>query len=261
MAGTNLCLINLPGIGFLTGKIPDTWNEWLFSLTPEAGIYRFYFLKYLFIFIPGSIAGDWLLKHNDFSEKEIKANGLMKIVGLILLVLVVSNIIFLFTRQLNINLISTVVLLPLANLLIYKNQLPNKLLLQKLTAAGSYCLLLGLFFESYEGGIKKDFSTYSYYFVTSGLAFFALIILAILSSLSFSKPVHRFFVLTGQNPMMAYVLGALLLLPIMKITGLYTYWNAMNSSAFMGFLKGFVYTMVVCLVTIPFTKKGLVWKT
>ena len=46
---------------------------------------------------------------------------------------------------------------------------------RKLFVAGAYLLMLGLFFEAYEGGIRKDDSTYSYYFVTAGLAFMAMI--------------------------------------------------------------------------------------
>jgi hypothetical protein len=61
--------------------------------------------------------------------------------------------------------------------------------------------------------------------------------------------------------MMAYVLGALLLIPFMKLTGLYPYWNSMNTNWFLGFMKGFVFTFIACGITIPFTKKGLTWKT
>ena len=39
----------------------------------------------------------------------------------------------------------------------------------KLFRAGTYLILLGLAFEAYEGGIRKDPSTYSYYFLASGL--------------------------------------------------------------------------------------------
>jgi predicted acyltransferase len=120
---------------------------------------------------------------------------------------------------------------------------------------------LGLSFEAYEGGIKKDFSTYSYYFVTVGLAFFSFIVLAVLQSLTIAKPIHRFMVLSGQNPMMAYVSGSLLLLPIMHLTGVIDYWNGMNGSFFSGFLKGLLFTILACGVTFPFTKKGMVWKS
>lgn len=84
-------------MALLTGKMPNTWNEWLFTLTPEAGIYRFYFLKYLFIFIPGTIAGDWLLKYQDFSVEEIKTNRLIKLIAAILLSVIVTNVIFIYT--------------------------------------------------------------------------------------------------------------------------------------------------------------------
>lgn len=148
----------------------------------------------------------------------------------------------------------------LVHLLIHKNHLPNKPLLQKLTAAGTYCLLLGLFFEAYEGGIKKIFLLIVIILLLADLHF-CTNFLAVLPAISVGKPIHRFFVLTGQNPMMAYVSGTLLLLPIMKITGLYAYWSAMNNNIFMGCMKGIIYTLFVCLFTFPFTKKGLVWKT
>jgi hypothetical protein len=56
-----------------------------------------------------------------------------------------------------------------------KRAAPQHNQLKKFWSAGFYLVLLGLFFEAYESGIKKDASTYSYYFVTSGLAFFMLI--------------------------------------------------------------------------------------
>jgi len=85
--------------------------------------------------------------------------------------------------------------------------------------------------------------------------------LAALQALPIGKNIHRFFVLTGQNPMMAYVSGSLLLMPIMHLTDINTYWDAMNSNSMLGFLKGFSFTMIVCLITIPFTKKGMIWKS
>jgi hypothetical protein len=39
---------------------------------------------------------------------------------------------------------------------------------------GTFWLILGFFFEAYEGGIKKDHPTMSYYFVTTGLAHYHL---------------------------------------------------------------------------------------
>ncbi len=246
---------------FLGAKIPDSWNEFIYLLTPSAAIYKFYFLKYLFILIPGTIAGDWLLKFKDTNPFEVKSDKNFKIVGLIFLCIVIFNLLFLFTRQLAANLLLTILLLLIANWIINKMQLSNKALINQFFYAGTFSLLLGLSFEAYEGGIKKDFSTYSYYFVTVGLAFFSFIVLTVLQSFAIAKPIHRFMVLAGQNPMMAYVSGSLLLLPLMHITGIIHYWNGMNGSFLSGFLKGLLFTLVACGITFPFTKKGMVWKS
>ena len=246
---------------FLGAKTPDSWNEFIYLLTPSTAIYKFYFLKYLFILIPGTIAGDWLLKYKDTNPFEVKTNSHFKILGLIFSIMIISNLFFLFTRQLAANLLLTIFLLSIAKWQIKKIILSNKALIEQFFYAGAFALLLGLTFEAYEGGIKKDFSTYSYYFVTVGLAFFSFIVLAVFQSLSWAKSVHRFMVLSGQNPMMAYVSGSLFLLPIMHLTGIIHHWNEMNDSFFAGFLKGLIFTLVACGITIPFTKKGMVWKS
>lgn len=61
--------------------------------------------------------------------------------------------------------------------------------------------------------------------------------------------------------MMAYVSGSLFLLPVMQITGIYEAWSGMNDSAWIGFLKGLVFSVVACGITIPFTKKEMIWKS
>lgn len=246
---------------FLGAKIPGSWNEFIYILTPATAIYKFYFLKYLFILIPGTIAGDFLLKYKDINPSELQKNGFIKIIGFISLILIVSNLLLLFTRELTFNLILTIVLLLIAHSFIRKLTLSNKALIEQFFYAGSFSILLGLSFEAYEGGIKKDFSTYSYYFVTVGLAFFSFIVIAVAQSLAFLKPLHRYMALFGQNPMMAYVSGSLLLLPLMHLTGIIAYWDAMNGSFLLGFLKGLLFTLLACGVTIPFTKKGMVWKS
>lgn len=79
--------------------------------------------------------------------------------------------------------------------------------------AGMYLLLHGLFFEAYEGGIKKDSSTYSYYFVTTGLAFYMMIWLYALGQYQSTKSILHYLAKNGRNPMVAYVAGNLLLTP------------------------------------------------
>jgi predicted acyltransferase len=109
--------------------------------------------------------------------------------------------------------------------------------------------------------IKKDHSTYSYYFVTSGLAFLLLYAFIILESKEVLKVPINFLANIGKNPMVAYVSGSLLITPILHLSGLNYYFNLLNANAFSGFLKGIIYTGLVALITLFFVKKKYFWKT
>lgn len=244
---------------FLASKIESSWNAWLFQLTPEPLLYKFYFLKYLFILVPGTIAGEWLLQYGDLSRQQVTQSK-PRMAILLMLGLIVTNVTLLYTRELVWNLVASAALILIVQQFI-QQQKASLPLLYRFMQAGAYCLLLGLAFEAFEGGIKKDVSTYSYYFVTSGLAFFAYAVVALMAEWSGAAYIHRFFLWCGKNPMMAYVTGGLLLGPVLKLTGLYDHWAAMNINAWMGFLKGFLFTMIACGITIPFTKRGMIWKS
>ena len=127
--------------------------------------------------------------------------------------------------------------------------------------AGAYLLMLGLCFESFEGGIKKDPSNYSYYFVCSGLAFTALIVFEGFQDRFLLSKAVRFLGLQGQNPMVAYVAGNLVVLPIMTILSVKSHWDSMNQNAWMGFAKGLIFTGLVALITYLFVKRRWFWRT
>jgi predicted acyltransferase len=261
---------------FLAGKEPmDGWAKALFNFDAIGDwkfdwLYKFYFLKYLFIIIPGTLAGEWLIESmkgknqqheipNTSDAQAIagasRANWLM----LIALVLLYGNLYGLFTRQLFANLLLSAILCAIAWFLV--RAFERESLSRRFVMAGSYMLLLGLFFEAYEGGIKKDTSTYSYYFVCSGLAFFCLIAFNGFLKLNHLSSVANYLALNGKNPMVAYVVGNLLLLPILSLTQLKPFWDGMNQNILMGLMKGLVFTGVVSLITIFFVKRKWFWKT
>ncbi len=132
---------------------------------------------------------------------------------------------------------------------------------KKLFHAGAYLLMLGLFFEAYEGGIRKDHSTYSYYFVTSGLAFMSLIFFSVTCDFFGKSKYFRFLIQSGQNPMIAYVASSMLVMPVLSIAGLADYLSVFNSNPWLGFLKGLLITTLVTLVTIVFTRIKWFWRT
>lgn len=251
---------------FLAAKEPnDSWVKDVFKFNHIGvfyfdWVYQFYFLKYLFIIIPGTVAGEIILEHYQIAQqKKAMKSSTIYILAIISLSLLLLNLYGLFTRSLLFNFIGSSLFCLVALILHKFCYVENNI--KKLMSFGVYFQLLGLLFEPYEGGIKKDVSTYSYYFVTCGLAFFMLILFTVLSKQSFASNLVTYFSLNGQNPMVAYVAGNLIVLPLLSITQLKPYWTAMQQNVFMGCLKGVVFTMLVSLITIFFVKKKWFWKT
>lgn len=102
---------------FLAGKETDpSFTKTIFEWKQIGGVsfdwlYKFYFLKYLFIIIPGTFAGEWLIRnaHETPTEKNLSSVAENTVAGLSLS-LFVLNLYGLFTRQLIFNLLVTVIL-------------------------------------------------------------------------------------------------------------------------------------------------------
>ena len=244
---------------FLASKEDGSINELIFNSTPADWIYKFYYLKYLFIIIPGTFAGEWFIKESKNENSETAPKKVLSLIAVIAIALVFVNLWGLFTRNLEVNLILNII--GCACLLFLARDVKQTGLFNNMVIAGAYLLLLGLFFEAYEGGIKKDFSTYSYYFVCSGLSFLTLLSFSLIEKLGYLKPMANFLAANGKNPMIAYTAGNLLLIPLLKITTLSTFLDAMNTSAFIGFARGIIFTGIVALITVLFTRLKFFWKT
>ncbi len=244
---------------FLASK-QDGWAKELFSFH-SIGVfkidwaYKFYFLKYLFILIPGMFAGEWLMQWHRETDRSVPHKTFVALLGVFL---ICWNLYGLYTRQLTLNFIGSLLIL---GALYWIIRSAMSIVLRRLFLAGAYLLVLGLSFESYEGGIKKDPSTYSYYFVCSGLAFIMLLAFEGLRDLRFVSRAVSFLSVQGQNPMVAYVTGSLLLLPLMTITRIKPYWDSLNQNAWMGFAKGVVFTGIVSLITYFFVIRRWFWRT
>jgi len=247
----------------ITHSIEGSWTAWIWNLTPTSEIYQFYFLQYLFVVIPGTIAGDLFFKWMKCSVEEIPKENKSTFVYLFFLCIgiIILNLFGLYSRQLILNLIGNIVLLS-AGLFLLKNSKSQLLeLYQKLFSWGTFWLLLGLAFESYEGGIKKDHPTLSYYFVTSGLAFMALLAFSIISDYWRKSKYVNLLIENGQNPMIAYIAGSNLVMPVLALTGLSTILNYLLINPWLGFLKGLIFTLLAALVTSFFTKKKIFWRS
>jgi hypothetical protein len=219
-------------------------------------MYQFYYLKYLFIIIPGTFAGEWMMANN---TPLIRKNNFSWVaIGGCCMLIIIGNLYFLYSRQLLLNLASSLLLIGCLWPLVSRTNSP---LLKKYLLAGLFLLFLGLLLEPTQGGIKKDPSTFSYYFVTTGLAFFMLILLSVVQGNAIGKRVVQYLSWNGKNPMLAYVAGALVVTPLLYFTHAQPLLNQLNQHAFAGFMKGLLFTLMVSVITIVCTKRSLFWKT
>lgn len=216
-------------------------------------------------------------------EMKEKENALALPVALLSLALIVVNVVLLFGRHLVANLVATMVLTALTAWLLrsrreassqeaakqeVSNQKSSSIpasptlhFWQRLSSAGAYLLLLGLCLESYEGGIRKDDVTLSYLFVTCGLAFYALLLLTVVCDHWHVRWLCAPLEMVGKNPMVAYVSASMVIIPVLILTHIYPYIDALSSQPLTGFLKGVLLTALCMALTAWFTHKRWFWKT
>lgn len=256
---SNLWLrIGLLGL-LLALRLSSTADGWIASVwasSPIPWIFRFDYLKYLFVVIPGTIAGDLISSWLQLSSPEDTRKNNWKIFHFfsIVVLMLILNLILLIGLQARWIWQTTllIVVLGLCGLLLFNK--PNNTtekLLNRLYHWGFYWLVFGLLIEPYENGIKKDSSTLSYYFVTTGMATLLLIALTIIIDIFSQKVWLQLLIDNGLNPMIAYMGFANLLWPILVLTGCEPLVLEMTSTPEKGLLRGLVYTLTIgCIVSL-----------
>jgi predicted acyltransferase len=246
---------------FLAKDVEGSINHWIMNFTPVKWLYQFNFHKYLCIVLPGTFAGDLLLRQQAETRLPQPATAKSDWAMAILFFTIPVNLYCLFTRQLELNLLLNLGLLA-AGYYLLRMTMPGNHLCRQLFKMGAYCLLLGLLLEAFQGGIKKDSATFSYFFVTTGLASLLLLCLLYWHQHYYSARALCYpFTASGQNPMIAYVAGALLITPLLKLTGSSTWLDALHHNAFESLLKGLLFTGLVLGVAALCTRLRIRWRS
>lgn len=255
----------LAGLFLSSDADSSSWQHAVLGYSPAYWLFNPFYLKYLFVVMPGCYAGEILSQWYDRGgtvnagkEKAYIAPALIAIT----LFIIISNLYFLYTRQLVLNLCCSAAAIA-AGLFILRDSKGKgyAALWRRLFVFGSFMLILGLAWESYEGGIKKDPVTFSYLFTTGGLSFMTLIFFSIICDYYNCHRATSFLVLSGQNPMMAYVANDLLIFPLLQICGLTSYFGIFTHSVFGAFMQGVVVTALAVAVTMLFTRLKCIWRT
>lgn len=249
----------------VSGLVFDgSWLRKALDWRPLPWLTAFDYLKYLFIVIPGTIAGDclelWMKDRVTLTGAKSWRAVLMIVLPVLL---IVCNVVCLYGRFLIFNAVASAVLCITGIVLMNGAQSNEEVLWKRLFLLGCVLLVLGLCVEPLQGGIHKDRATFSYFFVTSGLATFALVAFHVICDWYGALKATGFLRLTGQNPMIAYSAGQLFVLPLLALVGVKdALLGACSTSAWLGFfVQGCGLTALVVLTTMFFSKIKIFWRT
>ncbi len=271
----------------LTHSESDSWNQmiWNFNILQflgdvlpglaatlqQAGIdasktifFHPEYLKYLMIVIPGTIAGDLL--YSGIREKiaydRQPAEKVFPVLASILFLNIALNLWGLLSRNLDFVWIMNIITLSLITWIAGKGKFRHLQKHRHILKWSIFWLLLGLIFEAWEGGIKKDPATISYFFMTSGLSGFTVVLFGIMEPVFRNGNILSAVSQTGMNPMLGYVAATFFIMPVLYFLQVLPWidqWYVAWSWA--GLLRGILLTGLMVLVTVYSVRKNLYWKT
>ncbi|HWD18396.1 MAG TPA: DUF5009 domain-containing protein [Verrucomicrobiae bacterium] len=236
------------------------WVHDLWMFSPAPWIYKLYYLQYLCVVIPGTIAGDLILAWTRATPAAEPKPRLAVVAGLLLLIVFVL-LAGLEARWVLEATLAVFALCAIVWKLLSQPQNETERLFQQLFHWASYWLVLGLFFEPYEGGIKKDHPTVSYYFVCSGAALCGFIVFSIVIDVWRKKRWVALLIDNGQNPMIAYAGINNFILPVVALSGLGVLLDRMAVTPWLGFVKGAIITLLMALTVSFLTRRKIYWRT
>ena len=126
-------------------------------------------------------------------------------------------------------------------------------------AIAALFLLWGLLMDPLDNGIKKVPCTISYCFVSFGISALLLIALNFAAQIR-SNPLQRIFAGAGANPLMSYVAYYILLLPILKLTGIMTWLQEITASPLAGVARAALLVLISMWIVSLFSQKRIFWR-
>jgi predicted acyltransferase len=256
----------LLGLGIHLARYRPGWVFDLTQMTPAPWLFEPRFQKYLFIVIPGMIAGEaveaWMRQRATRPEAQLPlSRPRLWWLAVLSAGFVLINLVGLQARWVEATVCANAILSCAGWLLLRPATGNSGCFLRTVFLWGVFWLMLGMVFEPYQGGIKKDHATISYYFVTSGLACIVLTGLTVVGDVLGLRGWLGLLSDNGQNPMIAYVGNAFFIAPVLALTGLGTLLTKATPGPWPGALRGAIITLLVGLMVMLFTRLRIYWRT
>ncbi|MEM8714206.1 MAG: DUF5009 domain-containing protein [Cyanobacteria bacterium P01_G01_bin.4] len=236
------------------------WVQAMWGWTPVPWLFRWEYLSYLAIVIPGTLVGDlWARSHKKLQYLGKWSDGRLRAVAVTQVALSIAVVLGLQERWGLVWLLVCAGLAIVGWILLHRPEGTIERLMADWYRWGAIWLGTGLLLEPYEMGIKKDPPTLSYFFVCSGLAILLLIACTIAIHQLGGVQWFSLAIANGQNPMIAYVALANLTVPVLALVGIDAWVNGLP--AWVQVVYGVAAVWLTAAIVRWLTHRKIVWKT
>lgn len=246
------------------GARGEGWIQSFWWSSPAPWLFEPSQLTLLAVVIPGTIAGDILLKWMRAPAASPGTRGawsgaritLLSILSLSVAPLVVVG---LYSRWVQGTTLLAIALCVVGAFLTWRPVSSTELLLRRLFAWAALWLLLGLLLDPSEGGIKKVPDTLSYFFTVTGITMMAMVALVAIVDVRGWRKAVRPLIDVGHNPMLMYVLYTVFLNSLLELFPPMR--SLLRGSPGESILRSLITTVLVVVIVQLFTRKRIFWRT
>jgi hypothetical protein len=250
----------------LAGRMAAQHVGWIGSIwyvSPVPWFYQPWYLDLLLIAIPGTFAGEqvgrWIKHGADADAPELWSNARLATLAVLGFSFLPILLIGLYERRYPGE--TTAFVIATSTMLMFVARAPRSerdRILARLYAWAALLLVVGMFVEPLEGGIKKDPHTLGFLLLMTGIAMAWLASLLVVADVfaGRSRPL-RPLAQIGQNALFAYVVFMLGIEHLLWLTGI---GHAFTSTWQLATLRSVVLTFLTAAIVWFATKKRLIWK-
>lgn len=242
------------GDGWVSGWWWDSAAPWLYA--PK----RFILLA---VVIPGTIAGDillrWMNSRPDADAGEAWSRARM--IGIVALCTAFTPLVTLgmYHRQVGLTTQLVGAMIIGGAFLTWAPRRANERMLQSLFIWAAGWLMIGLFLEPFEGGIRKLPDTLSYFFTVTGTTSMLLVALtALLDGLGRQKWVNTLIDI-GHNPLLMYVIYTVFLNSLLELIPPLR--GLLRGSFGEQLLRSAIQVAIVMLMVRAMSRRRIYWRT
>ena len=251
-------------VALYLGARGDGWLNSIWWSSPFPWLAKPSSLTLLCIVIPGTIAGDQVLRwmrapHPDEPDVKGWSSGRVLLISALAAVLTPIAVVGLYNRWVLGTTQLTAGLCLAGLLLVHRATYPGERMLKSLFTWAAAWLMLGLLIEPFEGGIKKVPETLSYFFTVTGLTTMLLVTFAgvvdVMKKAGWARP----FIDVGHNPMLCYILFTVFLNSIFEMIPALR--PVLRGSPGASLLRSVLTVVLVVLIVRAFSRARIYWRT